>query len=57
MDKKDFTTKMIQLTQKIGKEHGQQLSEEDAFLIVQDIVSSNYPKCAVKYITGQDWML
>lgn len=57
MDKTTFIAEVIKLTQKIGKEHGQNLSDEDAFAIIQDIVSSNYPKCAVKYITGQDWML
>lgn len=52
-----FMQTMVAVTVKLGKEHGQDLSKEDAFLIVKDIVSSNYPKCAIKYLTGQEWLL
>lgn len=52
-----FANEMVSLTIRLGKQHGQELTKQDAFDIAQNIVASNYPKCAVKYITGQAWML
>lgn len=52
-----FADDLISVTMQLGKQYEKELTREQAFDIAQNIVANNYPKCAVKYITGQDWMI
>lgn len=52
-----FIQTVISVTINLASQHGKTLTREEAFDIVESIVTSNYPKCAVKYLTDQEWVL
>lgn len=56
-DQATFIEQLIKVTKDLALQHGNPISDDTAWTAIQDIVVNNYPKCCVKYLTGQQWRL
>ncbi len=48
---------LLALTKDLATNHGNRINDETAWQTLVDITKNNYPKCCVKYITGQNWRI